>query len=246
MKKIFIMLCLIVTMLVISACGGASATQDQANGNPPGGAASQTGSTTGEASKDNTKYLDVSYSNALSLPMQLIVGTLKLKGTENEVDAETAKQLLPLWKAVKALGNNDTTSPIEIEAVYKQIQRTMTEEQIAAIADMNLTSDNMMQISQELGLAMGGGAGMGTMSAEQKSTIEAERASGGSGTPAGGGMMGGGPGGGEMPGGGMMGGEVPVQATTSETTEESRAPKVSQVDSTLVEAVVEYLKSRMQ
>jgi ABC-type Fe3+-citrate transport system substrate-binding protein len=78
MKKTIIMFCLIVTMLAISACGS-STSQGQQKGNPPDGA-NQTGSTKSVSSKDNTDYLDTSYTNALSVPMQLIIGTLKTKG----------------------------------------------------------------------------------------------------------------------------------------------------------------------
>lgn len=242
MKKPIIMICLIVTILLISACGG-STPQAQPNGNPPGGSTNQSGSTTGGVSKDNTTYLDISYSNAMSVSMQLLVGTLKLKGTENEVDAETAKELLPLWKAVKSLSSSDTTSSLEMDALYKQIQRTMSEEQIAAISDMKLTMSNMMELSQELGLSMGG-RGMGAISEEQKATAEASQTSGG-GASAGGGMMGGGPGGG-MPGGGMMGGSPPGESTSNGTIEARSASRVSEVDSSLVEAVIEYLHTKIQ
>ncbi len=237
MKKPTIMICLMLTILVLTACGG-SASQNQANVTE----STANGST---SSDDNTKYLDVSYSNALPLSMQLIIGTLKLKGTANEVDADTAKELIPLWKAVKSLGSSDTTSPAEIEALYKQIQRTMTAEQITAISDMKLTTDTMMQISQELGITMGGSGNRGTLTPEQQSTMEANQASGG-GAPADGGMMGGGPGGG-IPGGGMPGGGAAGQGSSSSSTDEaSAAPKVSQVDSNLVEAIIEYLETMIQ
>lgn len=239
MKKTIIMICLITAMLVICACN--AVPQGQVSGNSAPGSSNQINASSNKPSKDNSKYLDVSYSNALPLPMQLSIGILKLQGTENEVDAETAKQLLTLWKAVKSLSSSDTASAIEIEALYKQIQRTMTKEQIEAISDMKLSTENLMQISQELGLALGGGLGMGTMSEEKKATMEAAQASGG-------GMMGG-PGGmpgGGMPGGGMLGGAPPGQNSSSSGNSQNRAFQSSQIDSTLVDAVIKYLESKIQ
>lgn len=241
MKKTAIMICLITITLVICACN--AIPQGQASGYSAPASSNQSNVSNGNPSKDNTKYLDVSSANALPLPMQLSIGILKLQGTENEVDAETAKQLLTLWKAVKNLSNSDTASTIEIEALYKQIQRTMTKEQIEAISNMKLSSDNLMQISKELGLAVGNGFGMGTISEERKATMEAAQASGG------GGMMGGGPGGG-MPGGGMPGGmpggAPPGQNSSSSGNSQNRPSQSSQMDSMLVDAVIKYLKSKIQ
>ncbi len=237
MKKPIIMISLIAVMLIITACGGSS-PKGQTQGDNP----NQPGSSAGGNSNDTTKYLDTNYTNALPLATQLIVGTLKLKGTTDEVDAATAKELIPLWKAAKTLGSSDTTAPQEMEGLYRQIQRTMTPEQLAAIADMKLSRDNMMQISQDLGISLGGAGGMGgSVSAEQKATMEANRSS--NNAPTGGGMMGG-PGGG--PGGGMMGGGPPGQNSSSSGTSVAGAPQVSQIDTNLVDALINYLESRIQ
>jgi hypothetical protein len=239
MNKPIILISLITIMLMITACGG-SAPQGQALA----GNANQPDSSAGGKSSDSTQYLDNSYTNAIPVVSQLIIGTLKLKGTANEIDAATAKELIPLWKAAKSLGKSDTTSPLEMNGLYRQIQRTMTPEQLAAITEMKLSRDNMMQISQELGISFGGGAGMGNMTAEQQSTMQASRSSSGGGAAAGGGMMSGGPGGG-MPGG-MMGGGPPEQSSSSNGTTVASAPQVSQVDTKLVDALIKYLESRAQ
>jgi hypothetical protein len=120
----------------------------------------------------------------------------------------------------------------------------MTKEQLAAISDMQLSRDNLMQISQELGLSIGG-RGMGAMSEEQKATAEAHKPVGG-GAPMGGAMMGGGGPGGGMPGGGMMGG-APGQNSTGDSEEtSSRVSQPSELNSTMLEAIIKYLQSRTQ
>jgi len=240
MKKTIRTIYLIAAMISLCACSATPSAQ--ANGNPQAGAANLAKSTTNASSNENIQYLDDSYSNALSVPMQLIIGTLKLQGTDNEVDADTAKQLLTLWKAVKTLSNDDMTSSLEIEALYRQIQRTMTKEQISAISAMKLTRDNMMQILEELGLSTGGGTGMGALTQEQQATLEADSSSNGGFS---GGMMGGGPGGG-MPGGMPGAGGPPVSSSSSSSSSKSSTPQTLQVDSKMVEALIEYLETRIQ
>lgn len=91
----------------------------------------------------------------------LLVGTLNLKGTKHEVDAEQAARLLPLWQMYQSLISSDTATQEEVDAVIKQIQKSMTSEQMDAIEAMDLKSEDVMAIMQELGLAMRpGGDGM--------------------------------------------------------------------------------------
>ncbi|MGB6423447.1 MAG: hypothetical protein WBF05_16565, partial [Anaerolineales bacterium] len=143
--------------------------------------------------------LNSDYENALSVPMQLVMGTFMLEDTELTVDSAQAAQLLPLWKAARSLGSSDTAAAEEVGAVYNQIQETMTPEPIAAIAAMQIGREDMFGVVQELGLSFGGGGG--DFTPEMQATAQAARASG-QGFPGG---FGGRPGGGGGPGGGAGG-----------------------------------------
>jgi hypothetical protein len=98
-------------------------------------------------------------SSQVSEEDQLLIGTLKLEGTGQAVTAQQAGELLPLWKAVKSLGSSDTTSPVEIQALYDQIRETMTAEQLNTIDGIDLSAVNMREIMQGLGIqSMAGGS----------------------------------------------------------------------------------------
>jgi len=136
---------LLVTGLV--GCGGEtpSPTAEQESTAP-------TSVNVGEKSVDTSSALDTSYTNALPANSQLALGTLLLEETENAVTSEQAKALLPLWKAIqggKLQGN------AEANAVLKQIEAKMTSEQLAAIAAMQLTMEDLGTWAQEQGVSLG-------------------------------------------------------------------------------------------
>ncbi len=155
----------------------------------------------------------------LTMENKLAAGTLKLEGTDLAVTPEQAKALLPLWKAVKSLNGSDTASADEIQALYDQIQETMTAEQVAAIEAMSLTQEDLRTLMTDLGIDPGFGGMQDAdpnVRATQIAQFQAEnpggtfpqdggtRPSDGGTRPSGGGMM---PsGGGTMPSGG---GEFP-------------------------------------
>ena len=138
------------------------------------------------------------YADALSIQGQLASGTLLLEETELVVDEALAAELLPLWRAVRSLINSDTAAALEIEAVYNQIQDTMTPDQISAIAEMKLTEETLATMLEEGELFFGqsnfaGGRGEGASSGEGFTPPEGGLRPGG-GFPGGG--LGQGPGGG--------------------------------------------------
>jgi len=152
-------------------------------------------------------------SNTLPGVTLLTVGTFKLEDTANAVTARQATELLPLWKAYRSLSGDSASATAELEALVKQIEQTMTAEQLRAITDMNLTSQDLMTTMQGLGLSMpeqmSAPSGSGQAGEGQQSPIGdvgAMPAGGGGAPPAGGGGAppagGGGPSGGGMPGGG--------------------------------------------
>lgn len=132
MKKYSLLLPLIIVLL-LSACSGTNTTEEAA------------------AQENDTPRLTENYSDALSVQEQLIVGTLNLEETDMAVDETEAQTLLPLWRALQSLQNSDTTAAAELTAVINQIQDNMTPEQITAIAEMQLTADDIQTALQNAG-----------------------------------------------------------------------------------------------
>lgn len=112
---------------------------------------------TGSSQSYTSAYLNTSYPNALDVSSQLALGTLQLEETENAVTPEQAKTLLPLWQALQG----GVTAQAEINAVLKQIEKTMTPEQLQTIAAMQLTQEDLQAWMQEQGLQIPGGPGGG-------------------------------------------------------------------------------------
>jgi hypothetical protein len=98
-----------------------------------------------------------SAAGSLSSTTMILVGTLKLDGTDQAVTSTQAKELLPLWQVYQSLSTSDTAAKAEIAALEKQIQETMTGQQMQAIQAMNLTPQDTFAIIQQMGL--GGGRG---------------------------------------------------------------------------------------
>jgi uncharacterized membrane protein YgcG len=202
--------------------------------------------------------LNTEYQNALPVEMQLALGTLKLKGTENEVDAQTAEQLIPLWEAVQSLSNKNGSSPQEIQALYKQIGDTMTPAQVQAIAGMQLTQQDIPQIAQELGLDMAAGRSFNqgarpTGQAPSTNGQSGRNFSGGGGGGFGGngGFPGGGFGGdGGFPGGGGFGRAQQTPNPSARATAQARFANggggFNRLSSVWVDAVIKYLQSITQ
>ncbi|MFC2054663.1 hypothetical protein ACFLV7_10295 [Chloroflexota bacterium] len=211
MKKTTFILVSLILVLVLTACGesvnetgvtaegvytsasdASAITTEEVESSSSDSQAGTSEDAAGDTS-DIAVSLNSDYENALRVPMQLAVGTLMLEDTELTVDSVQAAQLLPLWKAARSLGSSDTAAAEEVGAVYNQIQETMTPEQIAALAAMQLRREDMFEVVQELGVSFGGGGG--DFTPEMQATAQAARASG-QGFPGGfGGRPGGGAGG---------------------------------------------------
>ncbi len=82
--------------------------------------------------------------------MKLPAGTLMLEDTPLAVTPAQAQELLPLWQMLRALQESSTSSQVEVEVVYKQIQEAMTPEQMAAIEEMS--PEDMRALFEELGM----------------------------------------------------------------------------------------------
>ena len=168
MKLGYIGLTMGLVVAVLVGCSGEEATQASADA--------------GDGETYTSEVLDISYSDALNASNQLVLGTMQLEGTEQAVTPEQAATLLPLWRAMQG----GVTAQAEVNALLKQIEGTMTQEQLQTIAAMQLTQEDLQAWMEEQGLGMGGGfPGAGDMSEEERENLRAT-------AEAGGGMPGGG------------------------------------------------------
>jgi len=158
---------------------------------------------------------------------KLAIGILKLEGTNLAVTPAEAKNMLPLWQALKALSSSTTTAPEEVTAVFQQIQDTLTPEQVQAVKQMAVSQADLQALEKSLGIQSGQGSGFGggaTLSPEQQATRSARQTQ----SPGGNGGGFGGPGGGfGVPGGGFGGaGGIPTNGTGqgSTTTRPTSSP----------------------
>ena len=106
--------------------------------------------------------------DALSVEMQLVVGSLILDESDQPINAELASNLVPYWKMYLSLAESDTAAPEEMDAVISEIQGMMTQDQVGYIAGLQLTQDSMMTLLDDSGIteqlsleSMGTGDGTG-------------------------------------------------------------------------------------
>jgi TolA-binding protein len=217
MKKTFLF-ALLIFALALTACSG-TASADQAS--------------------------STQASAALPTATQLVIGTLKLEGTEQAVTSEQAKDLLVMWQVYQDLNSSDTAAQEEIDGLVEQIQETMTSEHMKAISAMNLTQQDIFALMQEQGV------GMGQVRQSSSSNNSNSTQSGGGFTPPDGGMAGGPPDGGGMPGGappdGGIGGIGASGSSTStgqaqNTGAGSGAGGTAGISTALVGALIQYLE----
>jgi hypothetical protein len=179
------------------------------------------------------------YEDALSIQGQLAAGTLLLEETELAVDEVMAVELLPLWRAAQSLMNSDTAAALEIEAVYNQVQDTMTPDQISAIAEMELTEEALTTMMEEGDLDFGRG-GFAEGRGDRTGTGEGFTPPEGGFRP-GGGFLGGPPG--EGPGGGFPEGINPEVIATRQA-QFAEGGLGSFMDRALIPAVIRTLEMK--
>jgi len=209
MKKLTLIL-LTLLALTLTACGASDSTEVAAT--------TQTDSAT----------------PTLSGPTLLVLGILKLDGTEQAVTTEQAKELLPLWQVYSELISSDTAAQAEIDALEKQIEETMTEEQLRAIHEMNLTSQDSFAVMQEMGIGMGRGQTSSDSSNNSNFTPGQGMGPGGGAPP----DMGGGGVPGQMPGGQSV---SPEQIATAQAARAEQGGG-NMMLSNLINALIQYLQ----
>ena len=128
-------------------------------------------------------YLSTEFEDAASLRNQLALGILNLEDSPNAISEAQSGQLLILWQAYIALLESDTSVPEEINAVQDQIVELLEDEQLQAIAAMNLTNADLTAFYEQQGVRMptpepgmtpvSGGAGKSDLSQEEREATRA-------------------------------------------------------------------------
>lgn len=203
-KKGFIISTIILLMVVTSACSGLSSL-------PIIGSAAKTsnqGAQAGQNGQNGQNGQQGFQFDPAKMPVdqKLAVGILKLEGTSLAVTPAQAKILLPLWTALKALSTNNNTTTDEINALFQQMQGSLTPDQVAAIQKMTWQQSDLQTLAQQYGVQFAqGGGDFGNLTPEQRATAVARfRANDGAAGNGGGTVRGGG--GGAFFGGGGFGG----------------------------------------
>ena len=227
MKKISVVLIAILS-IILAACA------------TPAGAATQVDSTqaAGGAVPSNS-------NTPLPLASQLALGTLNLKTTSFPVSVDQATTLLPLWEGLRSLSQSTTFSQLEYDALVKQIQDSMSPDQMNAISGMKLTQADTGRIMQELGLANGFGRGAsnnGTPIARTPGARPGGTDGGGRGGGFGGGGFAGGGGFGGFPGGGGRQSQNGAAPSIQATIVARQAQRANQANPFLESAVVIFLQ----
>ncbi len=110
-----------------------------------------------------SKTLTASYTGALNASSQLMLGMLRLEGTDDAITSEQAKALLPV---LQSLQGQSLKAEAERNAVWANVEVQLTSAQIKAIANMHLTQDDlqswMRDNSQAAGPMPGGVGPQGT------------------------------------------------------------------------------------
>jgi uncharacterized membrane protein len=158
---------------------------------------------------------------------ELIVGIIKLEGTDQALTTKQASELLPLWEVMKVLANSDTSAQVEIDAAFREVNETLTPAQLQAIKTMKLTAQDVSAFEQ------------GLTTAVQSSSKSSSSSNSGGGF---GGPDGGGPGGDEL--GAIVAG-VSQTSTSSTLTTQVSSGASSQVPTALINALIKVLQKRV-
>jgi len=187
MKQTITLGLLALLVLIAAACGGSpvAPAAAEAAAEPAAVQAAAVVPAAAPASR-----LDTGYEGALPQRNQLLLGTLRLEDSAAAVTGEQAAKLLPLWQGIRATTSTGTASEAETNALLEQIEAALTDDQLTAIAAMQLTQTDLQEWGKSQGLSVGTGEGaaMGagsgqSLSPEARATRRAER--GGTGTSGG-------------------------------------------------------------
>jgi hypothetical protein len=178
---------------------------------------------------------------------ELLIGTLKLEGTEQSVTQVQAAQLLPLWEVYQELITSERAAQAEIDGLTDQIGEAMTADQRQAIAEMNLAQQDMLSVMRDQGLGFGGRGAQGRAGTSGQGTdggFFVGGMPGGGEMPPGGAALGGGS---TMPGEGFGGGAAAIGGTQTPNDRAAQGQvgtDMKSVPQPLLEAVIQYLQDK--
>jgi hypothetical protein len=221
--KTYTILSILTLAMLLAACGGS---------------ATQTSESPSEIGFDPREYPP---------QLQLSMGTFLLEDTDLSVTPEQAAELLPLWKAVRSLSESDTAAQAEIDALYNQIEETMTAEQLEAIRAMDPSQEDIAALMEKLGLEYTiTPQGFDPENIPEDFDPENRPEGFEPGNMPGGGFIGPGAGGGQGPGAGMFSGDVDPEtlATMEARREEMGGGFRNRMNLILVEPLIELLEER--
>ena len=150
MKKATLVLFFVIAILCLSACGRNSEADSVAGDDTMSSAPQESGANT-DSTEQSASVLDRSFEGALPPTSQLILGILDLEGTGNAVTGAQAATMLPLWQALQSGTIQNQT---ERAAILRQIEGTLTESQIQAIGDLQLTFTDLNEWARNNGIEL--------------------------------------------------------------------------------------------
>lgn len=165
-------------------------------------------------------------------------GIFFIENTELAIDADTAAEMLPLWKAYRALIGSDTTAQAEIEALTAQIGAAFSSEQLEFFTEMDTSNADLTAMMEELGIEMDTARMMGNRADMPEGVVPPDDSQSG---------QGGGPGSGTGTGGGPGSGGTNVDPEVLATRQAEReSPGLSNpLTSMLLDPLIELLESKL-
>lgn len=191
----------VVAMLLVTGCAGSASSAEPGDAGITPGSPAVVASATAVVGDSLvlTEALPEGYDGALSARNQLMLGSLRLAEGAQAVTPEQAQELVFYWQALKALGTSSTSASEESAALQVQILEAMTPEQVAEIAAMRLTNDDLDAFYTAQGVVFptpepgvtpqgqGQGGRNSGLSPEEREAVKATAAAQGTPTGAGGG-----------------------------------------------------------
>jgi hypothetical protein len=151
MRKLILTI-LLVLASILSACGSAlptNATQIAVASQGP--VATQASASVLSSSTDS---LNTSYTNALPVEYQRLLGIFKLESSAQAITASQAKQLLPLWQQVQSLspnmgsGSGDAAGPQASATPAAQANNSDSQNQVNALIKQIQVARNVSVAAQ--------------------------------------------------------------------------------------------------
>lgn len=164
---------------------------------------------------------------------QLVVGTLKLEGTDQEVTVEQARELVTFWYVYDEISQSKSAAQEEVDGLVDQIQGSMTTEQLQAISDMHFTQQDVSAATQEFSTSSSSSNSQSNNSGTNSVSVPS------------GDMAGGAPTGGGMPSDSVVMDQITDGTGQSKDTQTGTNMGSSEGVSALVKALIQSLEQKL-